>query len=193
VDLEDSERREPMNFALAMLDLHVPVAVRKKVLRELFAATAQAFGVGPPSTRGLSAGRMLEAYALFTKEESERLWAEDRDQNAVELRLFENASDLGTRLRRRLRVRSRKDVVRLSRVLYKVLGISFDGRTDGRVIISHCAFSRIYTSRVCRLISALDAGAAAGISGGGKLEFDQRITEGHDCCRARLVFKDGHS
>ena len=180
-----------MNLGLAMMEFYIPVPVRKKVLNDLFSATARAFGVDPPPTRGLSTQRLLLAYALFTREESERLWAENRDQSAVELRLFQNASKLGATLRRRFCVRSRDDVNRMSRVLYRILGISFEGRSDGAVIISDCAFSRFYTGRVCRLISALDAGAAAGISGGGRLEFTQRITEGHDCCRARLVFEDG--
>jgi hypothetical protein len=180
-----------MNLVLATLDFYAPAPVRKRVLRDLFSATARAFGVDPPPTRGLSARRLLQAYALFTREESERLWAENRDQSAVERRLFQNASKLGAALRRRFRVRSRDDVIRMSRVLYRILGISFEGRPDGAVIISDCAFSRFYTGRVCRLISALDTGAAAGISGGGKLEFTQRMTEGHDCCRARLVFEDG--
>jgi hypothetical protein len=182
-----------MKTALAMLDLYVPVPFRKRVLCDLFSATARAFGVDPPPIRGFSTQRLLQAYALFTREESEKLWAENRDQSAVECRLFQYASDLGATLRGRFRVRSRDEVIRLSRVLYRILGISFEGRADGQVIIRNCYFSRFYTGRVCRLVSALDAGAAAGISGGGKLKFIQRITEGHDCCRAYLVFEEGPS
>lgn len=182
-----------MKIALAMLDLYVPVPVRKRVLRDLFSATARAFGVDPPPTKGLSIQRLLQAYALFTREESERLWAENRDQSAVERRLFQYASDLGATLRGRFRVCSRDEVIRVSRVLYKVLGISFEGRANGQVIIRECYFSRFYTGRVCRLVSALDAGAAAGISGGARFEFSQRMTEGHDCCRARLVFEEDPS
>jgi hypothetical protein len=193
VDIKASERRQPVRLALALLDLYVPGPVRRRVLRELFAATAQAFGVDPPPVRGLSARRLLHAYALFTKEESERLWAEKRDQGAVEGCLFQKASELGTKLRRKLVPRNAGDVMRLSRVLYRILGISFSGRPDGRVVIRDCYFSRFYTGRVCRLVSALDAGAASGLSGGGKLEFSQRMTEGHDRCLARLVFKEDPS
>jgi len=187
------ETQKPMSFPLAMLELYCPVPLKKRALRDLFSATALAFGVEPPPTSGLSLGRLLQAYAHFTREESERLWAENRDQGAVEKRLFENALELGTTLRRRFRIRSRNEVIRLSRVFYRILGISFEGRADGAVIIKYCAFSRFYTGRVCRLISALDAGAYAGMSGGGKLEFSQRITEGHDCCRGSLVFPEGSS
>jgi len=182
-----------MKIALAILGLYLPVPVRKRVLRNLFTATARAFGVDPPPTKGLSTRRLLRAYALFTKKESEKVWAECRDQSSVERRLFQYASELGAILRLKFGVRSRNDVISLSRMVYRILGISFKGRTDGQIIISSCYFSRFYTGRVCRLISALDAGAAAGISGGGKLEFIQRITEGHDSCRARLLFEDGPS
>lgn len=180
-----------MKIALAMLEFYIPAPFKKRILRDLLSATAQAFGVDPPPTRGLSCGRLLHAYALFTREQCEKIWRENRDPGEVERRLFQNASNLGTVLRQRLRIRSRRDVIRVSRVLYKILGIAFEGRTDGNVIIQDCYFSRFYTGRVCRLVSALDAGAAAGISGGGRLVFSQRITEGHDSCRASLVFKDG--
>jgi hypothetical protein len=180
-----------MNLALAVLEFYTPVPFRKKIIRRLFSATAQAFGAATPRTEGLSAGRLLQAYALFTREQSEKLWAERRDEDEVSRRLFRNGFDLGAALRRALRIRSREDVIRASRLLYRVLGISFEGRPEGGVVMSDCYFSRFYTSRVCRLVSALDAGAAAGMSDGGKLEFSQRITEGHDCCRARLVFEDG--
>ena len=180
-----------MNITLTTLDFYIPAPFRKKILRNLFSATAQAFGVDPPPVKGLSTGRLLQAYAVFTREQSEKLWTENRDQGEVERKLFQNALDLGTALRQRLRLRSREDVIRASRMLYRVLGISFEGRPDGRVIIRDCYFSRFYTGRVCRLVSALDAGAAAGISGGGKLEFSQRMTEGHDTCRASLAFEEG--
>jgi hypothetical protein len=182
-----------MNFALSILELHCPAPLKRRILRELFSATARAFGVEPPPTGDLSCGRLLTAYAFFTKAEAERLWAENRDQGEVEQRLFENARVLGGMLRRKFGVRSRDEVIRLSRVLYNILGIDFEGRPDGEVIIRQCAFSRHYTDRVCRLISALDAGAASGLTGGGILEFKERITEGRDCCLARLTFPERSS
>jgi hypothetical protein len=182
-----------MKIALSILELYTPATFRKKILRRLLSATARAFGADVPPTKGLSPGRLLQAYALFTREQSEKLWMENRDEDEVAGKLFQNAFDLGAALRRGLRVRSREDVIRASRVLYRVLGISFEGRTDGRVAIRDCYFSRFYTARLCRLVSALDAGAAAGISDGGRLEFSQRMTEGHDSCLARLVFEDGPS
>jgi len=182
-----------MKTGLTILEFYTPAAFKKRILRRLFSATAQAFGADMPSTKGLSCGRLLQAYALFTRAQSEKLWAERRDEDEVSRQLFRNAFELGAALRRGLRIRSREDVILASRLLYKVLGISFEGQPDGRIVIGDCYFSRFYTGRVCRLVSALDAGAAAGISDGGRLEFSQRMTEGHNSCRARLVFEDGRA
>lgn len=191
VDIKTPQSRKLMNFALTILDFYIPSPVRKRAIRELLSITARAFEAVPPPTRGLSARGLLRSYAVFTRHESERVWAENRDEGEVERRLFRNALELGAQLRKQFRVRSSGDVIQLSRFLYRVLSISFEGRPDGQVIIRDCFFSRFYTGRICRLISALDAGVAAGISAGGKLEFRQRITEGHDCCVARIDFKGG--
>lgn len=83
------------------------------------------------------------------------------------------------------------------RSLYRAIGIDFAGELRGElpgglpreVVIGRCFFSRFYSEGVCRLISALDSGVAAGISGGGQLEFYQRLSEGHECCWAQFRFK----
>ncbi len=179
-----------MNYALEILAVYTPAALKKKVLRDIFFLTARAFGSEVPETKGLSTGRLLEAYAFFTQQAAEQALARDPELEAVRLRLFRDASDLGRALRQRFRLRSKEDVLKMSRIIYKILGISFEGRPDGEVVIRSCYFSRFYTGDVCRLISALDQGAAAGLSGGGRLEFAQRITDGHGCCRASFLFKE---
>ena len=64
------------------------------------------------------------------------------------------------------------------------VGATLDAQ--GELRIRSCYFSSFYSSGVCRLISALDAGVAAGLSSGGRLVFSRRLTEGHDCCLARF-------
>ena len=71
-----------------------------------------------------------------------------------------------------------------ARLIYRGLGIDFKGSAEGRVVIRRCAFATIYTPRVCALVSALDRGLLAGLTGGGVLEFRQRFTEGADSCQA---------
>ena len=180
-----------MSLALRLLDVYVPEPLKKRILRDIFSSTAQAFGTAPPETKGLSSGRLLEAYAHFTRNAAAEVLSKEGEWEAVRLRLFQNASALGSVLRERFHLRSREDILKMSGIIYKILGISFEGRSDGEVVIRSCTFSRFYTGRVCRLISALDEGAAAGLSGGGRLEFFCRMTDGHDCCRGHLLFKDG--
>jgi hypothetical protein len=177
-----------MRLFLALLELHLPASLKKKVLADLFSLTAQAFGVVPPPIRGLSYLEALEAYAMFTQREAERVLKKENNSEVIKRRLYDNARVLGKRLREKLRLRSAEDVLRTSKLLYEILGISFEGRSDGQVTIARCYFSRFYTDRICGLISALDAGVAAGLSGGGKLDFYQKLTEGRDSCKARIVW-----
>jgi hypothetical protein len=178
-----------MKPALAFLELHIPAFVKKKMLADLFDLTAQAFGSVPPRINILSYGETLEVYARFTQREAERVLEERHNIETVEARLYDNARALGKKLRESFRLRRPEDILRMSKLLYKTLGIAFEGRGDGQVTIARCYFSQFYTERVCGLVSALDAGVAAGLSGGGKLSFYQKITEGRDCCKAHFVLK----
>jgi hypothetical protein len=177
-----------MNLALEALEIYVPPGLKKRLLRELYRATAQALSQSPPHLGRLSYRDLLESYAVFTKNEAIKLLDGRGPVDAAKDRLYRNAFALGERLRKRLRPRSTREVFVLSRILYGILGISFEGGED-EVIIRRCYFSPFYTADVCRLVSAIDAGVAAGLSGGGRLEFSQRITDGADCCRARLVLE----
>jgi len=178
-----------MNLALAILERYLPAFVKKRMLANLFDLTAQAFGSDPPRIKNLSYEEALEAYALFTQKEAERVLEERRSVEAVGSRLYENARVLGQKIRGSLRLRRPEDILRMSKILYKILGIAFEGQVDGQVTIAQCYFSHFYTERVCGLVSFLDAGVAAGLSGGGKLDFYQKITEGRDCCKALLAWK----
>ena len=76
--------------------------------------------------------------------------------------------------------------MQMGELIYKVLKIEFQGEPRGNIVIKRCFFSAYYSRSVCQLISSLDEGLLTGLSGGGKLIFSQRITEGHECCRAYL-------
>lgn len=179
-----------MNLRLRILKAYLPAPVKKKALAELFVLTAQAFACDPPEIKSQSHPELLKSYALFTKEQVEKLIDRSGDVEPIKARLFQNAQDLGEKLRKELRLRRPEDVLAMSRLLYKILGIDFHATTGGEVTIHSCFFSRFYTAPVCRIISALDEGVAAGLSAGGKLDFAERITEGKDCCRARFIFKE---
>lgn len=179
-----------MSWILTALNLYLPSFVKKRRLRQLAELTADAFQCPPPQLSGLSFEEGLRAYADFTREQAEKRIERGDALQATRARLYENARRLGEELRRSLRVRDRRDVMAASKILYSVLGIKFQGNQQGEVVIPRCFFSSFYSPEVCQLISALDEGVAAGLSGGGTLTFQQRITEGRDCCRARFVFPD---
>ena len=77
-----------------------------------------------------------------------------------------------------------EEVMIMGRILYRVIGIDFQGTGEGEMIINHCFFSKLYSSQVCQVISSLDQGVFVGLSGGRQLVFSQRITEGQPCCKA---------
>jgi hypothetical protein len=174
------------HIRLAAARLLMPFGLRRRALEQLFARTAAAFGtpVPPPRTRGTS-GRLLE-YARFTRARAEEALRRGEDLAALDRRLHRAAYGLGASYRLRLGVRSLSGAMTAARLIYRNLGIDFQGSPDGEVIIRRCSFARIYTPQVCRLISAMDRGLMAGLARGGELRFRQRITEGADSCRACL-------
>jgi hypothetical protein len=156
-----------MNLLLTLLRLHLPTCVKQEGLRDLFACTAAAFQCDVPRLDGLSFDGCLHAYALFTRENAAEALQSGQDLDALQDRLYQNAFQLGQRLRKRLRITAIDDVMAAGRTLFCGLGIDFEGKRQGTVTIRRCYFSRFYSPQVCALISALDAGVLAGLAGGG--------------------------
>ena len=175
-----------MSLALQILDGHVPAVARRAALRALFATTAAGFGCPVPPLDGLDADALLRRYALFTGEQAEAALRDGRDLPALQDRLERGTRTLGARLRAGLRLRTTEDAMAAARMLYGLLDIDLRGSGNGEITVRRCPFSEVYSAEVCRLVSALDAGLLAGLSGGDRLEFTQRITDGAPCCLARL-------
>jgi hypothetical protein len=182
-----------MNLRLLALKLPIPNFIKMKQLDELFQLTAHAFGCTAPERSGRSYKERLRAYALFTSHEAEKCLRQGKKLGEVEKRLFLAACRLGQDISRKFCLRSPDEIMNISKILYRFLGIDFEGKPDGEVTIRRCFFSDYYTPQICRLISALDEGLASGLSGGGRLSFSQRITEEKDCCIARLVMPEKKS
>ena len=173
-----------MSLLLSIASVYMPEPIRRRKLEMLVLATADAFRTVPPVTGGFSADECLEMYARFTRDEAEKTISRG-DEAAVRARLFENALAIGQVMRRQFRLKD-AEVMRMGALVYRMLGIDFRGETDGSMVMTRCFFSDYYASPVCRLISSLDEGLLVGLAGGGRLSFSQRITEGHECCRAHL-------
>jgi predicted ArsR family transcriptional regulator len=175
-----------MSLALRLLDGHVPAVARRAALRALFATTAAGFGCPVPPLSGLDADGLLGRYGQFTRDQAETALRDGHDLPALQDRLERGARALGARLRAGLRLRTTDDAMAAARLVYGLLDIDLRGNGRGELTVRRCAFSDIYSAEVCRLVGALDTGLLAGLSGGDRLEFTQRITEGAPCCLARL-------
>lgn len=179
-----------MNLRLKALGLLTLSSQKRRLLAELFYLTAEAFQTDPPSIDNLSHNKLLREYATFTEKEATKILRSGRARDEVEGRLFSRAFELGGKLRRDLRLRTDAEVMAAARHLYRLIGIDFRGNCQGEVTIKRCSFSTLYSPETCFIMSSLDKGILAGLSGGGKLYFFRRITEGGDCCKARLVLEE---
>lgn len=174
-----------MGIVLTLAGIYVPKFIRKRKLIRLFTVTAEAFEAEMPSVEGLDVEDCLRQYAQFTKEKAEEAIRAGREAE-VKHRLHRYAFHMGTGLREEFGVRSIRETMQLARLVYDIVGIDFSGDKSGGVTIKRCYFSSFYPPEVCAVIASLDAGLLAGISGGGRLSFSHRLTEGNECCQARL-------
>jgi hypothetical protein len=177
-----------VSLRLSLLEWHLPVAIRRRMLDRLVRMSADAFGVPPPVMPDIRDSAFVGAYARFTRGEVERVGAHGAAAVAVRTRLYNGGRGMGCDIRRRAGVRTPVEAMRALRVIYRAIGIEID--TDlaaGEVTVRRCAFSGVYTPEVCDFVSALDAGIVHGISGNLTVVFTHRMTEGAPTCRARLT------
>jgi hypothetical protein len=170
-----------------------PAFIQRYILVQLFEATAGAFGCPVPEPGPLSCEEYLHSYALFTRQQAEKAIQSGQDITSLETRLYQNAYALGERLRKWFGLASQpagdlmRDVMQLGQVLYRAIGVEMVGDAHGSVTVYSCYFSQFYSAAVCDLISALDAGIFSGLTGGSRLAFSERLTQGSGCCKAKLM------
>ncbi len=174
-----------MGLRLSAARVFLPLSLKKRYLGKLCVLAADAFGVAGPDLEGTSYETRLRLFASFTRENAVMVLAAG-DSEAAGERLFENARKFGEELRRTLGVKTFGNAMAAAHVLYKAIGIDFEGAPDGAIVIRACRFAADYTPEVCGLISSLDRGILTGLAGGGELRFARRLTEGHDSCRAEF-------
>ena len=180
-----------MNGRLLLLRVYMPAIVRQSILRDLLAAMARAFERDRPSTTGLSAVELNELIVDLSS-----TWAEDaiagRDLEPLEQRLFAEAAALGRRARGRLRIRSDVEGLEAARLIYRAIGIDLAwSGADGHIVVPRCAFATRYRPATCLLMSSMDSGLIAGLTGAEGLRFTARLTEGAPACRARILHAKG--
>jgi hypothetical protein len=180
-----------MSLRTRALPDRLPEPARRWALRVLFRATGDAFGVPSPDLRGRSADAILERYAAYTDERSRDLLLDPSRRRIVERRLHANTEQIGRRLRTLLGIRTTDEALEVAHRLYALIGIDLCGDETGRVVVTRCSFASRYSPEVCRVMSATDAGLLAGLTGGGRLTFTDRLTSGAPACLATLAVDAG--
>ena len=179
-----------MNLLSVMLRIYTPRFLKRRELENLFRLTASAFGTDVPAGTALTYAERLGQYARFTNEESAKsLLASDAGIEMKE-KLFLSGFAIGDRLRKTLGCSTGDEAVDAMRLVYRMIGIELISPAPGAVAVRRCYFSAFYAPETCRVISALDDGVFAGLSGGGRLRFTGRISEGAECCTA-VIYRGG--
>ena len=173
-------RAELSRAVLTRLEKHTPEWVRSLEIQILSDLTARAFQVPDRTLWNKPAELALRQYAAFTVSCMEE---READPDA----LFREAYAVGSRLRLLTGFSGKQDAERLVFYLYRNINITMVGNLPGEITVPDCCFARFYTPRQCAVMSAVDAGIIAGICGGGRLRFSQRITEGCGMCRADFI------
>lgn len=168
---------------LSRLEKKTPDFFRRRQIQILMDLAAESFGVPKEKLRKGSAEKALRQYAGFT------CLCMDAGAEEEE-KLYQDAYRLGDKIRQITGLTEDEDLHRLIILLYRNIGIKMRIKGNlgtehaGEVTVTKCYFSRVYSPEECRLMSFVDSGIVAGICGGGKLRFSQRITEGCESCRA---------
>ena len=180
-----------MNWRIKLLEIHLPAPVKNKVLTELFRITAEAFEEEVNYHKGFTYKKRLIIFADYSNKLASQALKKDVNLTKIKNKLYNNSYDIGFYLRKYLNIRTMKEAMKVAEIFYRIIGIDFKGNKKGEIIINNCLFSDYYDKEVCSIISALDSGIAAGLTGGGKLKFNHRITEGSSCCEALIKIEDG--
>ncbi len=162
---------------LRRFEKHAPEYFYRIQIQALANLAADSFGCERIRISRGSHSQALKDYAQFTAKCMESRPA-DTD------RLFRDAYELGSKVRRVSGLTDKSDLQRLVFMLYRNIDIFMVGEVPGEISVLGCYFSRFYTPRQCELMSCVDSGIVSGIFGGGELTFSQRITEGCEKCIA---------
>jgi len=182
-----------MKSLIRMLGRFAPEALKKREIGRLFRVTAAAFGSPVPALVGHSFDQCLLEYARFTRTESLKLCTPGAGCEDACKRLFSGGESLGARIRRMCMISSLEEAVCAMSVLYGTIGIRAGANGESGMEVARCYFASVYSPEICSIMSSLDDGIFAGLSGGGRLRFGKRITDCSDCCSAEIVPPEGRA
>lgn len=171
---------------LKIMRLYVPNYIKKRTIAELLRINSEAFRCEAPDIKELSYKESLSSYALFTKEQAENYINKRLPPDELKRNLSLNAYYYGRRLYKRYKIKSLKDAVRVLQMIYKHMGIDFECNEQGEFSMKRCFFSQYYNAASCELLTKLEEGLAAGLTGGAVINFQQRLTENGSCCKGNF-------
>jgi hypothetical protein len=180
-----------MKSLIRILVTFAPEAIKRRELRRLFSVTASGFGSPVPALAGLSFDQCLMEYARFTRTESLKLCTPGASCEDACKRLFSGGESLGRRVRKMCRIASLEEAVCAMSILYSTIGIRAGSNEESAMDITSCYFAGIYSPEICSIMSSLDDGIFAGLSGGGRLRFGKRLTDCSDRCSAAIIPPEG--
>lgn len=152
---------------------------RRCEIQVLMNLTARALRQKPRRVWTLPADKALRTYAEFTRDCLQPGVSDELLQ-----RMTAGAFTTGRLLRRVFLLRRQEDIAQFTIALYRNIGITLEGRLPGRLCFRRCFFSQYFSPEICLAASALDEGLMRGLTGSGRLRFQQRITEGCNHCLA---------
>lgn len=152
---------------------------RRIELQQLMNLTARALGKPAQRIWTLPNDEALCRYAEYTRDSLQT----DADEQLL-LRMNDEAAKMGRLLRKVFLLKRQSDVRRVIIGLYRNIGIELEGQIPGMLCFRRCFFSQYYTPDICLAASAIDEGIMRGLTGQGRLTFQQRITEGCKQCKA---------
>lgn len=176
-----------MSFILRLSKFYTPIFIKKIILKKLYRITVKAFGLELPYIKRLSYSELLQHYAIYVKVQCSMVLLDSEKIQKIKQNLFVNAFIEGVKLSKLLNIKIMKDIISATELFYSIIKIDFKSNLKGEVCINYCYFSDYFSNEICRIMCFLDEGIIAGISGGYVLNFYQRITENHDCCKAELT------
>jgi hypothetical protein len=189
---------------MRLLSLYIPEKFKKEKIIQLYKLTSGVFNDYPiasnsngskaPDTcvlRTLTYREILKKYADYTTMAVNKLLYSRHDINKIKESLFDKSYKLGQEIRNDYNIKTFEDIRFIIKIIYKIVKIDSnlvkDRATGSKELeVKHCFFADYYSADVCSVMSSVDEGIVAGVSGCRQMQFVQRITEGEDHCRAKL-------
>lgn len=172
-----------MKWYLSVAQLYMPNFIKKKELAKLFRIVSDVFESEMPDLKGLTYKEYINKFANYSNELAEKALKDEDSLKELKNNLYSQARKLGEDLRIRYNIKNYDEALKAGGIVYYVIGINFSVNKEGQFTITSCYFADFYSCEVCKLMSSMDSGVVEGLTNGGSMVFNQRITDDKPCCK----------